>query len=362
VVDLAPGSPRRFLPVRVAELKLSDGLTLTIGHTISDEKALIDRTFVLVSIATFLTLLFSLIGGIWIGTAVLRRIDSVSTTASEIMNGDLSQRLRVTARDDEFDEIASKLNQMLNRIEDLMASMQQVTNNVAHDLRSPLTRLRNRLEVTLLEERDPENYRAVMDEAIGDADTLIHTFNAMLSIARLEAGIDQAEWTNAPIGDLLNELSELYEAVAEEEELTFTADIPDNPIFHCNKHLIGQAVTNLLDNAIKYTPKPGKVTLRLESNESSFEIHVSDDGPGIDAEDRERVLERFVRLENERNSPGNGLGLSLVHAVTRIHGGELLLADNINDNGGLLATLRFNLESTPGRITSTTPATSEQIQ
>jgi len=319
VVDLAPGSPRRFLPVRVAELKLSDGLTLTIGHTISDEKALIDRTFVLVSIATFLTLIFSLIGGIWIGTAVLRRIDSISTTASEIMNGDLSQRLRVTARDDEFDEIASKLNQMLNRIEDLMASMQQVTNNVAHDLRSPLTRLRNRLEVTLLEERDPENYRAVMDEAIGDADTLIHTFNAMLSIARLE-------------------------------------------IFHCNKHLIGQAVTNLLDNAIKYTPKPGKVTLKLESNETSFEIRVSDDGPGIGAEDRERVLERFVRLENERNSPGNGLGLSLVHAVTRIHGGELLMADNIDDNGGLLATLRFNLESSPGRITSTTPATSEQIQ
>lgn len=116
VVDLAPGSPRRFLPVRVAELKLSDGLMLTIGHTISDEKALIDRTFVLVALATFLTLLFSLIGGIWIGTAVLRRIDSVSRTATEIMSGDLSQRLRVTARDDEFDEIASKLNQMLNRI------------------------------------------------------------------------------------------------------------------------------------------------------------------------------------------------------------------------------------------------------
>ena len=362
VVDLAPGSPRRFLPVRVAELKLSDGLMLTIGHTISDEKALIDRTFVLVALATFLTLLFSLIGGIWIGTAVLRRIDSVSRTATEIMSGDLSQRLRVTARDDEFDEIASKLNQMLNRIEDLMASMQQVTNNVAHDLRSPLTRLRNRLEVTLLEERDPDSYRAVMDEAIGDADTLIHTFNAMLSIARLEAGIDQAEWTNAPIGDLLNELSELYEAVAEEEQLAFTADIPHNPVFHCNKHLIGQAVTNLLDNAIKYTPKPGKVTLRLESSETSFAIHVSDDGPGIEPEDRERVLERFVRLENERNSPGNGLGLSLVHAVTRIHGGELLLADNIEDNGGLLATLRFNLESNPGRITSTTPATSEQIQ
>ncbi len=355
VVDLAPGSPRRFLPVRVAELKLSDGLTLTIGHTISDEKELIDRTFVLVAIATFLTLLFSLIGGIWIGTAVLRRIDSVNRTASEIMSGDLGQRLRVTERDDEFDEIASKLNQMLNRIEDLMAGMQQVTNNVAHDLRSPLTRLRNRLEVTLLDERDPESYRAVMNEAIGDADTLIHTFNAMLSIARLEAGIDQTEWSNAKIGDLLTELSELYEAVAEEEGLLFTADLPDNPELYCNKHLIGQAVTNLLDNAIKYTPKPGEVALKLTQSDDWFEISVADNGPGIQPENRSKVLERFVRLENERNSPGNGLGLSLVHAITRIHGGTLTLADNPQQQSGLLATVRFSQTSNSGRLTSGKP-------
>ena len=362
VVDLAPGSPRRFLPVRVAELRLSDGLTLTIGHTISDEKELIDRTFVLVAIATFLTLLFSLIGGIWIGTAVLRRIDSVNRTASEIMSGDLGQRLSVTARDDEFDEIASKLNQMLNRIEDLMGGMQQVTNNVAHDLRSPLTRLRNRLEVTLLEERDPDSYREVMGEAIGDADTLISTFNAMLSIARLEAGIDQTEWSNAPIGDLLEELSELYEAVAEEEGLTFTAEVANNPEFYCNKHLIGQAVTNLLDNAIKYTPKPGTVALKLAQEDNWFEISVSDNGPGIQAENRDKVLERFVRLENERNSPGNGLGLSLVHAITRIHGGTLTLADNPQQTSGLVATVRFSLTSNAGRLTTGKQKTEKTAQ
>ena len=357
VVELAPGSPRRFLPVRVAELKLSDGLTLTIGHTVSDEKALVDKTFVLVAGATLLTLLFSLIGGIWIGTAVLRRIDSVNRTASEIISGDMSQRLSVTERDDEFDEIASKLNQMLNKIEDLMSSMQQVTNNVAHDLRSPLTRLRNRLEVTLLEERDPESYRAVMGEAIGDADTLIQTFNAMLSIARLEAGIDHTQWEESSIGELVEELCELYQAVAEDEGLQFEARIPDNPVFYCNRHLIAQAVTNLLDNAIKYTPIPGSVKLELKGDDNAFEISVADSGPGIALAERERVLERFVRLENERNSPGNGLGLSLVQAVTRIHGGNLILDENLDTPSGLVVTLRFMKQKHPERVNASNTST-----
>ena len=361
VADLPPGSARAFNPVRVAETSLSNGLTLTIGHEISDEEALLDHTFALVVGATGLTLLFSLIGGIWIGTGMLRRIDSVSRTATEIMSGDLSQRLKVTSRDDEFDEIATKLNQMLNRIEDLMKSMQQVTNNVAHDLRSPLTRLRNRLEVTLLEERDPENYRLVMNEAIGDADSLIHTFNAMLSIARLEAGIDSAQWHETNIGDLATELSELYEAVAEDEgSLNFQADIRSNPVYHCNKHLIGQAMTNLLDNAIKYSPHPAEVRISVEGDDKAFSITVSDNGPGIPEHERERVFERFVRLENERNSPGNGLGLSLVKAVARLHSAQLTLEDN---HPGLKVVMRF----TQKKITQAKPdpgkqATSKKIR
>ncbi len=338
-VDLPPGSNRAFNPVRVAETQLKNGLKLTIGHEISDEKELLDHTFSLVVGATLLTLFFSLIGGVWIGMRMLRRIDSVNRTATEIMSGDLSQRLSVTARDDEIDEIATKLNDMLNRIEDLMQSMQQVTNNVAHDLRSPLTRLRNRLEVTLLEERDPDAYRAEMEGAIGDADSLIQTFNAMLSIARLEAGIDGAQWSDTPIGDLLGELSELYEAVAEESGMDFSATISDNPTYYCNRHLIGQAVTNLLDNAIKYTPMPGKVSIELAGNDDEFEIVVRDNGPGIPVEDRERVFERFIRLENERNSPGNGLGLSLVQAVVRIHRAKLKLEDN---EPGLVVRLCFS--------------------
>ena len=348
VADLAPGSPQAFDPVRVAETQLSNGLKLTIGHDINDEQALLDHTFALVAAATGLSLLFSLIGGVWLGTGMLRRIDSVNRTATEIMSGDLSQRLNVTSRDDEFDEIATKLNQMLNRIEDLMKSMQQVTNNVAHDLRSPLTRLRNRLEVTLLEERDLEDYQLVMDEAIGDADSLIHTFNAMLSIARLEAGIDSSQWQETQIGDLAAELVELYEALAEddeEEELTIISDIHCNPVFNCNRHLIAQALTNLLDNAIKYSPKPARIKLEVNGDNEAFTISVSDNGPGIPQHERERVFERFVRLENERNSPGNGLGLSLVKAVTRLHNAVLSMDDN---NPGLKITMHFAKQNSKG--------------
>ncbi|MFK8080264.1 MAG: ATP-binding protein [Granulosicoccus sp.] len=364
VDDLPPGSDRAFDPIRVAETRLSNGLKLTIGYEISDEQALLGHTFTLVVGATGMTLLFSLIGGLWIGTGMLRRMDSVSRTASEIMSGDLSQRLKVTSRDDEFDEIATKLNQMLNRIEDLMKSMQQVTNNVAHDLRSPLTRLRNRLEVTLLEERDPGIYRDVMDEAIGDADSLIHTFNAMLSIARLEAGIDGAQWNETRIGDLAAELSELYEALAEEEEgdesLSITSNIRSNPRFLCNRHLIGQALTNLLDNAIKYSPHPAKIQLTVEGNDDAFSISVSDNGPGIPEYERERVFERFVRLENERNSPGNGLGLSLVKAVVRLHAATLTLDDN---NPGLKVTMHFEKRRVPSKkgISGKTMAVSKEV-
>ncbi|MBX2880892.1 MAG: sensor histidine kinase, partial [Granulosicoccus sp.] len=167
----------------------------------------------------------------------------------------------------------------------------------------------------------------------------IHTFNAMLSIARLEAGIDSAEWRQTPMGDLAGELAELYEAVAEEDDnLTFISNIRSNPSFHCNRHLIGQAITNLLDNAIKYASRPSQVTLTVDGDSDAFTVSVSDNGPGIPEEERERVFERFVRLENERNSPGNGLGLSLVQAVVRLHSARLTLADN---NPGLVVSIHF---------------------
>ncbi len=340
VVDLPPGSSRAFHPVRVAVTRMSNGLKLTIGHEISDEKALLDHTFGLVAGATFISLIFAVIGGWWIGSSVLRRIDTITRTASEIMSGDMAQRIPMTNRRDEFDEIGIKINAMLNRIEDLMESMQQVTNNVAHDLRSPLTRLRNRLEVTLLEDRSQDEYQQILGESIQDADTLIHTFNAMLSIARLEAGIDHAEWGNALVGDLVEELAELYEPVAEEQGQMLNTHISSNPQLFCNRHLIAQAVTNLIDNALKYSPaEGGQIDVWVDGDNETFTIAIADNGPGIPEENRDQVLQRFVRLENERNSPGNGLGLSLVKAVASIHGATLSLGDN---NPGLVTSLSFS--------------------
>ncbi len=338
VVDLPTESPRSVLPVRVAQTQFSNGLKLTIGHEISDEKALLDYTFALVVGATIITLIFAVLGGIWMSMSVLGRIASVNKTAGEIMSGAFSRRIPVTERRDEFDAIAVKINQMLTRIEDLMVSMQQVTNNVAHDLRSPLTRLRNRLEVTLLEDRSDDEYRNTIESSISEADGMIHTFNAMLSIARLEAGLDKTEWQYVPMGELAAELGELYGAVAEDAELQFEERIRSNPVFYGNRHLLAQAITNLLDNAIKYTRVNGLVGLYVSGDDNQFTITIRDNGPGIPRHERDRVLQRFVRLENERKSPGNGLGLSLVQAVARMHGAELRLTDN---QPGLVATLGF---------------------
>ncbi|OED39228.1 hypothetical protein AB833_17025 [Chromatiales bacterium (ex Bugula neritina AB1)] len=338
VVDLPNDSPRSVLPVRVAQTQFSNGLKLTIGHEISDEKALLDYTFALVVGATIITLIFAVLGGIWMSLSVLKRIASVNKTAGEIMSGAFSRRIPVTERRDEFDAIAVKINQMLTRIEDLMISMQQVTNNVAHDLRSPLTRLRNRLEVTLLEDRTDDEYRATIESSIGEADGMIHTFNAMLSIARLEAGLDKTEWQDVYMGELAAELAELYSAVSEDAEISFEERIHSNPIFHGNRHLLAQAITNLLDNAIKYTRVRGIVGLYVSGNDEAFSVTVTDNGPGIPRHERERVLQRFVRLENERKSPGNGLGLSLVQAVARMHRAELHLQNN---HPGLAVTLAF---------------------
>ena len=343
VIDLPPDSKRADLPVRVAETQLADGLKLFIGHEITDEQALLDHTFVLVVSASIITLLFALTGGVVAAHSVLRRVDSMGRTANEIMEGDLSQRVPITGRYDEFDALANRINDMLDRIEQLMHSMQQVTSNVAHDLRSPLNRLRNRLEVTLLEQREDEEYRGIMQQAIEDADGLINTFNALLSIAKLQSGIDKSQWKTVELGALAEELGELYEPVAEESNITFICDIRANPSILANRHLVAQALTNLLDNAIKYAGENSTIELCVDTTNEGTILCVSDSGQGISDEDRHRVLQQFVRLETERNTPGNGLGLSLVKAICQFHGATLTLDDN---NPGLMIRIVFPAEST----------------
>lgn len=327
--------------VRVLVTSLPNGYRLLVGRDLHDEQALLDHTFTVSSGVIGVIFGLALLGSLILGHYTLRRIDAVSRTAGDIMAGDLSQRIPLSGRDNEFDQLGRKLNAMLARIEQLMSGMRQVTDNVAHDLRKPLNRLRNRLEVTLLEARNEDEYRAVLEQSIVDADEMLKTFNALLSIAQAEAGVKRNDWGRIELTGLVEDLADLYGAVAEEKGIHFHSEIPPEIFIQGNRRLLAQAVGNLLDNAVKYTPSDGRITLGVAAAANEVTLCVADSGPGIPADDRRRVLERFVRLDSARSQPGSGLGLSLVRAVAKLHSARLELADN---RPGLRVSLRFPLD------------------
>jgi signal transduction histidine kinase len=335
---IALKQPDRDVQVRVLATTLPDGYHLLVGHGLYDEQALLAHSFVISMLVIAVILALALLGSLVLSHYTLRRIDAVSRTAGDIMAGDLSQRIAISSRANEFDDLGSKLNQMLARIEQLLAGMRQVTDNVAHDLRKPLNRMRNRLEVTLLEARTAEEYRAVMEQSVTDTDEMLKTFNALLSIAQAEAGIKRTDWGKVALEELVEDLADLYGAVAEAQSLEFDWSSDPAAVVMGNRHLLAQAVGNLLDNAVKYTPAGGRIELRVAVEQRGVLLSVTDNGPGIALADRQRVLERFVRLDSARSQPGNGLGLSLVRAVAQLHDAQLSLMDN---QPGLKVVLQF---------------------
>jgi len=276
-------------------------------------------------------------GGYWVSRNLLDRVDEIAATSRTIMGGDLSRRLPVKGSGDELDRLSEGLNSMLSRIEQLMTSLREVSDNIAHDLKTPLSRLRNRVEAALSKPYEEPAYREALERTIEEADGLIKTFNALLSIARLEAGAGGENRETLDVSALVDELAELYEPVAEERGLELMASA-DEPIFvRADRQLLGQAIANLLDNAIKYgAPADGatgsgakpEIRIAARGDGNMAKIVVIDHGPGVPAQERERVLGRFVRLEASRSEPGSGLGLSLVAAVASLHGGCLKLEDN----------------------------------
>jgi len=314
--------------LRIAYSSLPRGLTLTVAQANNSLHELREHTFTALLVAVFITLCIALINGVYMGRVVLSRLTLLNSGLDNAIKTDFRKTLVVPEQNDEFQTLTLKLNIMLGQIGKLIQGMRQVTDNVAHDLRSPLTRIRNGLEVTLLQSRSESEYRKAMESAIHDSNDLINTFNALLNIAQAEANVKREDWQSLDLAKLLLDLADLYEAVAEEKHLGFEFSVPKKQIIDGNNQLLSQAISNLLENAIKYTPEHGTVKLELLENNGHPTVVVSDNGPGIPENQFDRVLERFYRLDGARNSPGNGLGLSLVNAVVNLHGAKLVLKNN----------------------------------
>jgi signal transduction histidine kinase len=290
-------------------------------------------------------------GGIFVARRVLRRIDAMTGTTQRIMAGDLSGRLPVGRSGDELDRLAGNLNAMLERIEALMMGLKEVSDNIAHDLKTPLTRLRNRAEEALAKSRTEGEYRSALERTIEESDGLIRTFNALLMIARAESGQARGDMDDFDAADVAHGIHELYEPLAEDDGTTLSVKAESAPI-HGNRELISQALANLVENAIKYgkpdaaaqplsagtVSEAGRRDILIEARREGdlVLLSVTDHGPGIPLADRKHAVERFVRLEASRTLPGSGLGLSLASAVATLHGGDLRLDDA---QPGLVATL-----------------------
>jgi signal transduction histidine kinase len=326
---------------------LPGGFRLVVGRDLDELNSLgaaTRRAFVL---ALVILTVCGLVGGFVVARRVLTRIDSLTASANAIMAGELAKRLPLSGSNDELDRLAASLNAMLDRIGELMVGLKEVSDNIAHDLKTPLTRLRNGAEEALRLAHNPQDYRLALERTIEESDNLISVFNALLMIARAEAGRVVENMAEFDAAEMARSVVELYEPLAEEAGVSLSIEAPRTLAAHGNRELVGQALANLVDNALKYAKpcEPGdrapgapcEIQVSARANGAGYaEVSVADHGPGIPPADRERVLERFVRLESSRTRPGFGLGLSLVNAVMRLHGGSLKLEDN---HPGLRATL-----------------------
>lgn len=330
VEDGAP-RPHRAL---VETVVLPGGFRMIVGRDLDESDRLIKVIRRAVGWSLLLVLGLAVAGGVFVARRVLKRVDAMTKSARSIMDGDFTERLAIAGTGDELDRVAKSLNIMLDRIAELMAGLREVSDNIAHDLKTPLTRLRNSAEEALRNGKADQDYRAALEDVIDEADSLIKIFNALLMIARAEAGAMRESATVLDAGDVARDVAELYEPLAEEAGISMTVKIDGALPIRGTRELISQALANLIDNAIKYSSSPDAVnddhSISVIGRREGHVIQliVADHGPGISDADRNRAIERFVRLESSRTRPGSGLGLSLVAAVARLHSGSLILEDN----------------------------------
>ena len=340
-LDDAEGTEHHAL-VRVYQLP--GGFRLLVGRDLEERERLYDVIVAAGQWSIAVVVIFGLAGGFFVARRVLRRVDAMTETTRTIMAGNLSGRLPVTGSEDELDRLAVNLNAMLERIEALMRGFKEVSDNIAHDLKTPLTRLRNRAEEALRAGKDSSGYRAALEATMEESDELIRTFNALLMIARAESGQASTPMSDFDAAEIARGVGELYDPLADEKGITLKVEADAAAPARGNRELVTQALANLVDNAIKYAGReraanngtPAEIVVKAGADGDRIVLTVSDHGPGIPEADRGRVVERFVRLEQSRSEPGSGLGLSLASAVAHLHGGELRLESN---EPGLKATL-----------------------
>lgn len=330
--------PRGRHGVRGKGVRLADGAYLFVGydsHELGEMREMVTHAFVWGLLGT---IVLALAGGTIMSVGVLRRVEAISMASRDIVAGDLSRRVPVRGTDDEFDHLASSVNAMLDRIEDLMVGLRQVSSDIAHDLRTPLTRLRQRLELARRREQSVEALHAALDGSIGDVDAILDTFAALLRIAQIEAHTKAAGFAPVDLSEMLDDMTETYQSVAEEKHQEIRSAIVPGLSIVGDRELLPQLFSNLIENAIRHAPEGSKIDVEARVVPAGLEISIADNGPGIPAEMREKVFQRFFRLERSRSTAGTGLGLSLAAAIAALHRARITLSDN---RPGLRATVVF---------------------
>lgn len=324
---------------------MSEGLILNGFRVMSGRNShILDETQEIILASLFwgcvATTLLALIGGYIISIGPSRRVDEIAATTRRIVSGRLDLRLPVSRRRDELDRLAGDINAMLARIEILMSSLKQVSTDIAHDLRTPLARLRQRLDTVRRRTRDPKEYEEAIDGALEETDAIIGTFNALLRISQIEAGARKARFRPIDLGQICEKIVDVYAEVAADERHSLEAAAAPDLIVEGDAELLTQLIANLVENAINHVPEPGRISISLDRDGDRAILEVADDGPGIPRDEREKVFRRLYRLDRSRTTPGSGLGLALVAAIAELHGAGIEALDN---DPGLRMRIAFPL-------------------
>lgn len=324
--------------LRALGIGLSDGSLLLVGRDINSIVEAGEAIVIAFVWGLGTTVLLAIAGGFTISAAFLGRLDSINRTTRAIMDGNLAMRVPTRGTGDEVDQLAVSINEMLNRLNALMESLREVSSDIAHDLRTPLSRLRQRLETARMKARNVQDYQAAVEQAMTDTDGILATFAALLRIAQIEAGTRRAAFTTVDLTGVVLAIEEAYQPIAEDQGQSLTTTIVDGIEVHGDRELLTQMLANLVENAICHTPPGTQIRLALDRRSEGATISIDDDGPGVPVGSHEKVFQRFFRLEHSRSTPGSGLGLSLVGAVVELHGAAVTLADN---RPGLRVLLAF---------------------